>query len=165
MTGFVYAIDDRQGAVKIGFTNNVRRRLAELNVSDPSRLTLLGYVRATQAQEIALHQLLASSRIRGEWYRRTHAVSLFLDMLPKPAASLTVRRLQKPRSDHPLARFREDRGLTMTEFAKILGTTKCTVSRLEAGKQVPSLALVKRIVEVTNGHVGAEAFFGSQRVV
>lgn len=84
MTGFVYAISNSRGAVKIGWTRDILRRLSTLNVSAAEPLLLLGAVEATIDQEAELHGLLSAARIRGEWFRDDHkAVVEFIRLLPK----------------------------------------------------------------------------------
>ena len=81
--GRVYAIDDGQGCVKIGWAKDPVRRLREMNVSDAGRLTLIGSARGTRAHEAEAHALLKPWRARGEWFHKAGHVLTFLDMLPK----------------------------------------------------------------------------------
>lgn len=81
--GRVYAIDDGQGCVKLGWTKDPVRRLREMNVSDAGRLTLIGSASGTRTHEAKLHALLKPWRERGEWFRKEGAVLAFLEMLPK----------------------------------------------------------------------------------
>ena len=81
--GRVYAIDDGQGCVKIGWAKDPVRRLREMNVSDAGRLTLIGSARGTRAHEAEAHALLKPWRARGEWFHKAGHVLTFLNMLPK----------------------------------------------------------------------------------
>jgi transcriptional regulator with XRE-family HTH domain len=60
--------------------------------------------------------------------------------------------------DHPLKLWREKRGLTLDELAERVGSSKATLSRIESGKQTPSLGLIGRLKEATNGEVTADDF-------
>jgi transcriptional regulator with XRE-family HTH domain len=54
---------------------------------------------------------------------------------------------------HPLRAYRARHGLSQTQLAERLNTTKVTVSRIETGDRAASAALLKRIAEVTGGEV------------
>lgn len=51
-------------------------------------------------------------------------------------------------SPHPLTRFRQASNLSRAELARLAGTSRQTIHRIEAGKQTPSLALVGRLVKL-----------------
>jgi hypothetical protein len=68
--GFIYAI--RMGDlpfVKIGFAEDIGKRLATLKTSSPLEYKLLAQMRGTLLVERGLHFALESSRERGEWFR------------------------------------------------------------------------------------------------
>jgi transcriptional regulator with XRE-family HTH domain len=48
-----------------------------------------------------------------------------------------------------LARLRREAGLSQAELASRMGTTQSVVSRMEAGRSLPSLALIDRLVAAT----------------
>lgn len=61
-------------AVKIGIAKNVKRRLASLQTSSPSKLELLGIIKTKSVNnarkiEKLLHEKFAKNRIRGEWFK------------------------------------------------------------------------------------------------
>ena len=61
-------------AVKIGIAKNVKRRLASLQTSSPSKLELLGIIKTKSVNnarkiEKSLHEKFAENRIRGEWFK------------------------------------------------------------------------------------------------
>lgn len=63
-----YLVSTRQGFVKIGQTNNLTRRLSQLQTANPEPLTLLLVLRGGADTERALHQRFAQHRTRGEWF-------------------------------------------------------------------------------------------------
>jgi len=85
MTGYVYAISDDRGFVKIGWSKTPERRLAEMNVPTPGKLELIGYAAGTKDHEAELHCLLADWKERGEWFRHDGPVRSFTNMLPAGA--------------------------------------------------------------------------------
>ena len=60
--------------------------------------------------------------------------------------------------EHPLRSYRRKAGLTQDDLAQRLNVKKFTVSRWEAGKRCPSLDLIRRIRNATNGEVTADDF-------
>lgn len=64
----VYFIE-RAGNIKIGFTGNLKSRLAALGNSHPAKLTLLGSIPGTRYAEKEFHTRLAGFSVGGEWFR------------------------------------------------------------------------------------------------
>jgi DNA-binding transcriptional regulator YdaS (Cro superfamily) len=151
MTGFVYAIE-RGDLVKIGFSEKPQRRLSKINSDAGAPCRLLGYVEATRQQEAELHSLLAPHRSYGEWYRRENAVDHFILMLPAPTPSQR-RRKNAAAARHPLARYRHRERLTLARLAKLCGTTKATLSRVETGKLIPTTRMAMALELATGGAV------------
>jgi hypothetical protein len=84
MTGFLYAIGNDEGRVKIGWSADPAKRRSEIASDLPGKIELLGVIAATHEQEAEAHQLFEPWRISGEWYRLEGAVAAFVAMLPKP---------------------------------------------------------------------------------
>ena len=75
---YVYAIgDDRNGPIKIGVSAKPKNRLRYLQTSNPLKLKIIGKFRGNEQDESALHQLLASARLTGEWFERKPALQAF----------------------------------------------------------------------------------------
>lgn len=53
-------------------------------------------------------------------------------------------------------------GIANADFARRLGVSEATVSRLRRNKQAPSFALVARIRAATNGAVSADDFLPAE---
>ena len=73
--GFVYLAKARRGEYKIGRTNLVDRRLAEVGVTGPVELTLVHEIKTDDpvGVEAYWHQRFAGRRLRGEWFRLSAA--------------------------------------------------------------------------------------------
>ena len=54
--------------------------------------------------------------------------------------------------------YRIARGLSQQDLAASVGVKKSAISRIEKGKRVPSMGLVARIVEVSEGELSADDF-------
>ena len=57
-----------------------------------------------------------------------------------------------------LREYRIARGLSQQDLAASVGVKKSAISRIEKGKRVPSMGLVSRIVEVSEGELCADDF-------
>ena len=61
--------------------------------------------------------------------------------------------------EHALHHYRLKNSLSLQAFAERARTSKATLSRIENWKSSPSGALLRRIVEATNGEVQPNDFF------
>jgi hypothetical protein len=69
-SSFVYFIAaTRLNAVKVGVTNNLRKRLTSLQTGCPEELTLLASLPGNERHEKYVKDALMTHRIRGEWFR------------------------------------------------------------------------------------------------
>lgn len=77
--GVVYFVGAQStGPVKIGFTTDrtVSSRLSQLQTGSHEELVVLGKVDASPAVERAIHNLLSSHVVRGEWFEREPALAV-----------------------------------------------------------------------------------------
>jgi DNA-binding XRE family transcriptional regulator len=153
MTGYVYAIQCGD-AVKIGFSQNPRRRLRKVQTDAIAACSLLGCVEATTAQEAELHGLLAPARISGEWF------SLASELVGAFVQLVSGRSLDLP-DGSAADRIAPNNGLsfvrkallklTQVKFARIAGASQATVSRWETGELEPSMSQLRAIRDAAVG--------------
>ena len=77
--GVVYFVGaSAAGPVKVGFTTDksVSSRLSQLQTGSHEELIVLGQVEASPAVERAIHNLLSSHAVRGEWFDREPALAV-----------------------------------------------------------------------------------------
>jgi hypothetical protein len=79
-TTCVYFIE-AAGLVKIGYTQDLRMRMAGLQTGSPARLTLLATIPGDKSKEAELHIRFASDRKHGEWFEFSAAIKAFLENL------------------------------------------------------------------------------------
>lgn len=84
--GIVYFIEDAETSIKVGFTTDLGKRLADLRTASAGSLSIMDYARAGKDVEAEIHKLLASERLNGEWFNYTdktvdliYLISDFLD--------------------------------------------------------------------------------------
>ena len=78
--GFVYFLRCEQ-FVKIGFTESLRRRLADHKTSNPMPITVLHTMPGTMADEAKLLLKFAHLKHRGEWFNATPGLLNFIKSL------------------------------------------------------------------------------------
>ncbi len=59
---------------------------------------------------------------------------------------------------HPLTQYRADADVSRDALAKMAGTSRQTIHRIEQWEQSPSLDLVGRLIRATGGAVSADDF-------
>ena len=70
MTGLVYFIRcGKNGPIKIGFTRNIDRRLAQISVYAPEPPECIGFFNGKEEDEAQLHKNFSALRMNGEWFR------------------------------------------------------------------------------------------------
>ena len=62
------------GPVKIGFAEDVVRRLGKMQADNHERLTVLRIFHGSVAEEATLHTLFAANALHGEWFSFTKAM-------------------------------------------------------------------------------------------
>lgn len=154
MTGFIYAIasDD---LVKIGWSKDPWRRLVKLRSDNAGECAMLGVVPGTQADEAALHREFDAYRVRGEWFEWWGPVSDFIRSMPVCDRAVYGRR---GRPGNALRDYRHAHRLTSCAVAQMVGVSQPTISRIERGRQTPSLRLAAKLAAVTNGAVTPDDF-------
>jgi hypothetical protein len=86
--GYIYFIQGASGgAIKIGHSMDPVKRLKDLQTSYPDDLVLLLMIAGSEADERALHELLAASRLKGEWFSPSDEVLAQIESLRAKEAS------------------------------------------------------------------------------
>lgn len=68
--GFVYFVQgENGGAVKIGYTIDIKVRLKQLQTGYPDNLKILTIFPGSQADEQSLHEKFSEYRLHGEWFK------------------------------------------------------------------------------------------------
>ena len=87
MSAVYFVQSGTDGPIKIGTAVDVPARIALLQIGNAEPLCLLGAVEGGQREERGYHILLATHRIRGEWFR-PHSDVLAMVGKPLPERSL-----------------------------------------------------------------------------
>lgn len=147
----VYIVTDRAaGLCKIGYSKTPLKRLTALRTGTIADLQLEAVIPATRQNERELHNRFCHLRRAREWF----ALGLEIDAL---IATFPSGHCETIKGGSALAQYLQATGTTLAEFAARTGLTGASVSRIAAGKQWPSAATMRAIVEATDGAVTAEA--------
>tara|TARA_R110000868_G_scaffold20656_1_gene87085 strand:+ start:221 stop:688 length:468 start_codon:yes stop_codon:yes gene_type:complete len=65
----IYLISHEYQFVKIGYTNNINKRLSQLQTSSPVKLEVLHLIEGNITLEKKLHVLFKDLRTTGEWFK------------------------------------------------------------------------------------------------
>lgn len=77
--GVVYFIQAGPGGpIKIGWSQEVDRRIAELQTANARKLILLGTVPGTLETEASLHVQFSHLRLEAEWFQDSEEIQVFL---------------------------------------------------------------------------------------
>jgi len=73
VTFFVYAIGPANGPVKIGFTNDVKKRLKAIQTGNPQKVEIFYSEQFDSKKDMMeaeriLHKTLSHKRLKGEWF-------------------------------------------------------------------------------------------------
>lgn len=136
------------GPVKVGVAKDIWRRLEMLQTGNHEKLTIIGITDGGQEREAEILRQFAHLRIRGEWLRADGALlALFASPGPRPRRGAA--------SEHPIAKYIDSQELTLSEFAKRVGMSAASISRIIDNKQNPSLGAIHRIAAASRGKIGA----------
>lgn len=94
----VYFITEKgrlDSPIKIGTTDNLARRFEDLQKGSPVDLEVVAALEGGRSLELFFHELLASDRIRGEWFIRSEQVSAVVDAARRCAPKPTPGRPRK----------------------------------------------------------------------
>ena len=80
LAGRVYFIGGGD-LIKIGFTNDLKRRLKTLRATSPVPLKVLCVIRGGKLRETAFHETFAHLRAHGEWFRPAPELLAYIAIL------------------------------------------------------------------------------------
>lgn len=78
LAGVYFIQQGDTGPIKIGWSKNVRSRLASLQTANPQRLRLLLVLKGEERDERRLHDWFSLERLGGEWFRGDGEVAAFV---------------------------------------------------------------------------------------
>ena len=80
--------DNNTKYVKIGYTNNLSRRLRELQIGNPRKLSVYFVMKGNKQAELELHKAFKDYRGIGEWFNFTVFIGEYINEVRKEAKQL-----------------------------------------------------------------------------
>lgn len=74
----VYFVGNETGSVKIGWTTDLRRRMAQLRTGTPGALQVLAWTPGGEVLERHFHSAFKHARLAREWFRRTPEIDALI---------------------------------------------------------------------------------------
>lgn len=122
MTDYVYAIFC-DNFVKIGVSNDPKKRAGKVSADCPHGVRLLGYVEGGYELETFLHGQFAQYRVKGEWFSYEGPIVKWAESLPDRSKIVPADTLNEF--------FKANRGM-QTKLADLLGLRPSTISQWKA---------------------------------
>lgn len=147
---FIRVGDD--GPVKIGFSIDVARRKAHLQVSHSVPLKLLRTIEGGRATERWLHAHFAPRRLQGEWFEFDDA------MMSVEAPALPDVTIGENTVASRLRSIRLQLALTQKDLGEMLVRSQSTIDGWEHGLAYPSLEIIATLADLAGVDAGWIAF-------
>jgi len=136
--------------LKIGYTNNINKRLSELQVSCPIKLKVLGLIEGTRKEESEYHKKFKHLGSSGEWFSYTSEVLEFTETLDK-----TLLWKHGFISNDPLSplgiikscRLKEN--ISLQDLADLIGVTKQSINDMEV-REIQGKTTLSSIIRCLN---------------
>lgn len=161
---YVYFIQSGDaGAIKIGVSNNVYKRLSLLQTGSSEKLTLIGCTHGDAALEKQMHVTLAAFRTRGEWFEPHPFVIDHINSFPRVIENLRFIPIRLKEPKNAFQAWRYSKRLTLEQVAVMIGVSHAQLCRIENGKSMPGWPLLKALHEVSDGVVTPNDFAAFMR--
>lgn len=129
---------DEANKVKIGFTNNLKKRLKQLQTSSPFELKVLLILEGDEHKEKELHLKFKKQRVNGEWFEKTEEISKFISENEINNKSYEYNFSNKysllfeEDSKSQMKKIRKEKKMTLKEVAELLNIKPPSVKEMES---------------------------------
>jgi DNA-binding XRE family transcriptional regulator len=117
--------------VKIGFTDNIKNRLSQLQVSCPVKICVIGLIQGNIDDEIRFHQMFKTEWCHGEWFKLTDEIQKYIESLDK---ELMWKYGFQENQNHPiglLKKCRLEKRIRLHQLGELIGISKQGVMDME----------------------------------
>ena len=146
----------RQGRyVKIGFTDNPKKRISTIQVSVPTKIEMMLLIEGGRKLEKELHDRFHKQRTNGEWFLIDEDIDNYLAEMEDFDLKWNYGFGDPIKNElMPVRRHRIDCCLTLEQLGEKLGVTRQGALRLEqsANRGTITLNKMREIAEVTDSY-------------
>lgn len=126
----VYFLSDGE-YVKIGFSDNIRKRISQIQTANPKDLSIDLIIDGDYTFEQKIHNDLKDFFIRGEWFYYSDSVKEYIDRLRSGDLRWSLGLLNQESEMNALKMARVKSGMSLEDVSEILGITKQSAHECE----------------------------------
>lgn len=136
----IYFIRDATSdLVKVGFSEKPWGRFGQIQVHCPHKLDMLAIAPGDMAEEGRLHRLFAPVRHRGEWFRLSGPITVYI---------ATAKARDEIETD-----WSHTKKIPQIAIAECLGVSKGYVSKIMAGKRIGTIEMAAKVFSQTGARL------------
>lgn len=138
---------DETNKIKIGFSNDVKNRLKQLQTSCPFELKVLLLIEGDEAKEKELHIKFKKYRVNGEWFEHVEQLTKFIeenkinDKSYQYNVSKKYSLLFEEESKSQMKKIRKHKKMTLKEVADLLNMKPPSVKEMEEREVSKTISL------------------------
>lgn len=143
----IYFISAKEAnKIKIGFTNNIKKRFSQLQVASPNELQLLLLIEGDEKLEKELHKKFKECRTGGEWFEHTNEISNFISESKTIDKSYQYSYQKRntnfnEETESQMRNIRRQKNMTYKEVAELLNIKPPSVQEMENNEIKKTISL------------------------
>jgi DNA-binding XRE family transcriptional regulator len=137
----IYAIVINDEFCKIGFTNNIRQRMKQLQVANPMKMDLMFLVEGDLNEETHLHKAFNHLNIKGEWFKLSPEIENYFKLKECLKWKYGLEKNNTSDSRNLIKSERIKNGLTADELARKLNISKGSLMAMQQREERGSISL------------------------
>ena len=135
--------------IKIGYTNNLNKRLNQLQVSSPVKLEVLGIIKGSLEDESNYHKMFSKYHSYGEWFSCNEELITHIDKLDKELMWKYGFTQNETTPIGLIKSCRIEKNLSLDELGELLGMTKQAVLDAER-REMQGRITIKNLYKLLN---------------
>jgi hypothetical protein len=148
----IYLISHNDQFLKVGYTNNIKKRLSQLQCSSPIKLKLLHLIDGDTSLESDIHNLFKHISTSGEWFEYNQSI---LDYFSDKKCLLWDNGIIVNNERSIIGLVKEERlnnGLTLANVGGMLGISPQSAKEMEVREMQGSITLnsLRKVANVYN---------------
>lgn len=148
----IYLISHNDQFLKIGYTNNIKNRLSQLQCSSPIKLKLLHLIDGDTSLESDIHNMFRHIGASGEWFKYDESI---IDYFSNKKCLLWENGFKLNNKHSIIGLVKEERlnnGLTLADVGEMLGISAQSVKEIEVREIQGSITLnsLRKVANVFN---------------